>query len=168
MLKFSLFPDLIASLSRLQEEAAVSELELSVQSDFMTKNKKISTVSNPSLSSIPSTSGMSLNSARIIPRPAMPKSSSSARIEGHHKSVKVLIDPKGLPTGVSGGHRKVPPPFKKAQSQSHIQVKTNQSTAQVFIENETKKLKKSRSFDKNNYLGEPRHMKDNKKIKTKH
>lgn len=143
----------------------MSELELSVQSELVMKHKKISTVSNPSISSIPSTSGVSMNSLRTIPRPAMSKSSSSARIEGHHKSSKVLIDPKGLPS-VSG--RKVPPPFKKAQSQSHIQVKSNHATAQVFVENETKKLKKSRSFDKNNYLGEPRHMKDNKKSKTKH
>lgn len=78
------------------------------------------------------------------------------------KEAKVIIDPNGNTSST----KKAPPPFKKAQSHSHIQVKSNQS-AHISIEHETKKLKKSRSFDKNN-LVEPRHMIDNKKVKTKH
>lgn len=131
----------------------------------MELHKKISTVSNPSISSasIPSTSGLSMGSSRnIATKHSMPKSSSLVKIDP--KTAKVLIDPKGNP---AIGVKKVPPPFKKAQSQSHIQVKSNQS-AHISIEHETKKLKKSRSFDKNNYLVDPRHMIDNKKIKTKH
>lgn len=126
--------------------------------------KKISTVSSPSLSSasIASTSGLSMNSTRNIAKHSMPKSTHLIKIDP--KTSKVLVDPKG---NIAMGVKKVPPPFKKAQSQSHIQVKSNQST-HIVIEHETKKLKKSRSFDKNNYLVEPRHMIDNKKIKTKH
>lgn len=59
------------------------------------------------------------------------------------------------------------PPFKKAPSQSQIQVKSNQSS-QFIIENETKKLKKSRSFDRHSNLANHRHTADNhKKSKTK-
>lgn len=143
----------------------MNDLELSVQSESMKQelHKKFSTVSNPSISSasIPSTSGLSMTTTRNIAR--MPKSSSLAKIDS--KATKVLIDPRGVPMVM--GVKKVPPPFKKAQSQSHIQLKTNQSS-HITIEHETKKLKKSRSFDKNNYLVEPRHMTDNKKVKTKH
>lgn len=53
-------------------------------------------------------------------------------------------------------------PFKKAQSHSHIQIVNKSggtnisgniqpSAAKIAIQHETKKLKKSRSFDKNNY-----------------
>lgn len=147
-----------------QESSA--DLELSVQSELkkMEVQKKISTVSSPSISSasIPSTSGLSMNSSRNLAKHPVPKASSLVKIDP--KAVKVLIDPKGNP---AIGAKKVPPPFKKAQSQSHIQVKSNQS-AHISIEHETKKLKKSRSFDKNNYLVEQRHMIDNKKLKTKH
>lgn len=141
-------------------------MELSVHSDSnkMEIHKKISTASSPSLSSSqmeyqskltmsPSTSGLSMNSRNNL-KQVMPKVSSCS---------KISTDPKAIT-------KKMPPPFKKAQSQSHIQVKSNQS-AHITVEHEKKKLKKSRSFDKNNCLVDPRHtsgMVESKKTKTKH
>lgn len=71
------------------------------------------------------------------------------------------------PTMNSGKTKKAPPPFKKTPSQSHIQVKMNQSAAQFLLEIETKKLKKSRSFDRHSTHLEIHRKVDNKKIKTK-
>lgn len=111
--------------------------------------------------SIPSTSGVPVRNPTKTP---LTNSASFAKIDpktakllADMKASKIIIDPNGQP-------KKVPPPFKKAQSQSHMQVKSNQSTAHVSIEHEKKKLKKSRSFDKN--IAE-RHMIDSKKVKTK-
>lgn len=124
-------------------------------------HKKISTASTPSLSSIqyhpskllmsPSTSGLSMGSRNNL-KQVMPTASSCS---------KISTDPKA--------GRKLPPPFKKAQSQSHIQVKsTSNRSAHITVEHEKKKLKKSRSFDKNNYLVDSRHTIESKKTKTKH
>lgn len=65
------------------------------------------------------------------------------------------------------GNVKKIPPFKKIPSQSPVQVKSNQTT-HVSVENEFKKLKKSRSFEKNINLESRKTPTDNKKIKTKH
>ena len=85
----------------------------------------------------------------------IPNVSPLARLDG--KIVKTSLEPKT-------GAKQMPAPFKKAQSQSHIQVRINHSP-QVFIEHEKKKLKKSRSFDKNNYSVDARHTTDSKKSK---
>lgn len=122
-------------------------------------HKKISTASTPSLSSIdyqskiqmsPSTSGLSMSSRNNL-KQVMPNVPSCSKISTNPKAIA----------------KKMPPPFKKAQSQSHIQVKStsNQSNAHITVEHEKKKLKKSRSFDK---LVDQRHTIESKKTKTKH
>ncbi|CRK96620.1 CLUMA_CG009880, isoform A [Clunio marinus] len=148
---------------RRKQLASAVDLELSIQSESkkFDNPKMISNISNPSISSssIPSTSGLSMNSSRNVAKQSVP--SSLAKIDSKHP--RISIDPKGNLGAVS---KQFPPPFKKTHSQSQIQVKSNQ-TANAFIEHETKKLKKSRSFDKNNFVNEIRHVTDNKKNKTK-
>ena len=95
-----------------------------------------------SSSSIPSTSGASFTSTRNTSKTSMPKSISQVRIDP--KTSKVFFETKPVS---SVEVKKVPPPFKKAQSQSHISTQNYQS-AKVSVEHEKKKLKKSRSFDK--------------------
>lgn len=150
-----------------------ADIELSLQTDpkKLELQKKISTVSSPSIvsassASIQSTSGVSLTSARnakvpMLKSPSLTKiDPKTAKLIIEMRNSKVLIDPKAN----TSQSKKVPPPFKKAQSQSHMQVKSNQSNANVSIEHEKKKLKKSRSFDKN--IAE-RHMTDSKSAKSK-
>lgn len=145
------------------------DLELSEQTDPIKLEVKMKTSAlsskSASLASIPSTSGASTRSAMKHP---MIKSASFAKMDP--KTAKLLIDMKTSKIladqkGNLGQSKKVPPPFKKAQSQSHLHVKSIQATTHVSIEHEKRKLKKSRSFDKN--LAE-RHMIDSKKVKTKH
>lgn len=88
---------------------------------------------------------------------------------------KVTIDPKVLFKIDSNSFdpkatielRKIPP-FKKTQSQSQFQLKDNQTT-HIFLEHETKKVKRSLSFDRSidRSLVEPHHMMDNKKNQNK-
>lgn len=96
----------------------------------------------PSISStsLPSTSGRQIKGI--------------ARSDSMKAASKMPIDPA---MGV-----KKKPPFKKAPSQSHIQVKLNHPS-QFTIENETKKLKKSRSFDRHSNLANHRHALDSHK-----
>lgn len=139
----------------------------SVQSETSRKlelHKKSSTASIPSISlaSFPSTSGLSSshtlssykgqpNTSKNLPKNSLPKSQTVAKMD--LKLLKVQTDP-------TGGFKK-PKPFVKAPSQSHIQVKKFSSQL-ACIEHEKKKLKKSRSFDKNNFL-----LETNNKCKTK-
>ena len=61
-------------------------------------------------------------------------------LKGH----PIKTDPKGHPA-------RKPRPFVKAPSQSHIQIK---NSANMTVEHERKKLKKSRSFDKHSSIFE--------------
>jgi hypothetical protein len=118
----------------------------------------------PIITAIPSTSGR--------PIPGLIPSTSQNLSKGLKSNLKQPIEAGKIPkapnnkSNASAGAKKKAP-LKKIPSQSHIQVKSNPST-HIVIENEIKKLKKSRSFDKNNHL-ESRHLVvDNKKLKTKH
>lgn len=78
---------------------------------------------------------------------------------------KNLNDPN-VHASKSSDSRKNPPTIDGKKIPSQTQVKLNQS-AHIAIENETKKIKKSRSSDRNNHI-ETRHAINNKKAKTKH
>lgn len=125
-------------------------------------NKKIPNVSSTSSLS-PSTSGnhQNSNTAKL-----QNLKNISTKTETLRATSKTPLDVKNHST-TSDGRKKVPPPFKKAHSQAHIQVKAIQA-AQFAVENETRKIKKSRSFDRHSPLEIHRHTSgDNKKVKTK-
>lgn len=93
----------------------------------------------------------------------LPMTGAAFKPNSSFKVSKNLNDPN-VHASKSSDLRKNPPTVKKIPSQA--QVKLNQS-AHIAIENETKKIKKSRSSDRSNHI-ETRHAIDNKKGKTKH
>lgn len=124
---------------------------------------KISTT--PSATTIPSTSSGKQSKSTTKSTPQT-KSTINVKSDQTSKIARSQNDNKTNAAITSA--KKVPPPFKKTPSQSHIQVKSSQSAAHMSVENEVKKLKKSRSFDRNNH-SETRHIAiDSKKMKTKH
>lgn len=114
--------------------------EVSESSSTDVKHQKsISSIPNPSILPQPSTS-----------MPSRPMSKNDPRLAALIKSSQLRA---ASPTT---DKRKT---FKKTQSQSHIQVhKTLQQPAHLYMQHETKKLKKSRSFDKNVQPSDSRHI----------
>lgn len=111
--------------------------------------KNILEVSNQSKVSLPSTSGDFDATHKIAP-------------QADTRTSNKTIDNNEL---LISKAKKFPRAFEKNRSLSQMQILNSQSP-QILVEHE-KKLKKSRSFDKNNYLVEPCHMTDSEKIKTK-
>lgn len=132
------------------------ELELSNPDNPTIKSEAIKTVPTTSnVSNItPASSGKHFSSSTSLPM------TRQLPTTGGFKVPKNLNGPN-VYASKSSDSRKNPPTkdVKKISSQS--QVKLNQS-AQIAIENEMKKIKKSRSNI------ETRHAIDNKKAKTKH
>lgn len=146
---------------------AAEELELSNPDNAPIKSeasKTFPTTSNVSnITSASSgkqfSSSTSLAMTRQLPATGAFKSNSSFKVP------KNLNDPN-VHASKSSDLRKNLPTKDGKKISSQTQVKLNQS-AHIAIENEMKKIKKSRSSDRTNHI-ETRHAIDNKKAKTKH
>lgn len=143
----------------MQEESG--DLEMSISS----VDHKKTPIPNASISSgaslHPSTSGHPTSSkptSKIID-PRLAALRSANLLQHHPLTHKSSSSSLHQLTSQSVTVNDAKKPFKKTKSQSHIQVANRSaaanaqpSSAQIAIQHETKKLKKSRSFDKNNYL----------------